>query len=518
MNKKINSIIIVGGGTSGWLSASYLAKRLGTNRPDGVAITLIEASDIPSIGVGEGTFPSLRTTMATIGVDEADFMRASDCAFKQGIKFVDWAHAPQNGKHQHYYHLFNFPRQMGGGIDLSPYWLQGAAPEGMPYAAAMTLQEQVCESALGPKRISDKAYSGPMNYAYHFDAGKLATYLKKTAKKLGVKQIIGKVTNVELGQNGEIASIKLEGGESYNAGLYLDCSGFSGLMISKALGAKSRDLSDTLFVDRALAVQLPYGEETPDIGSATLSTAHEAGWTWDIPLCDRRGIGYVYSSRYCDDQRAADILTAYAGLSDKGPSPRLLKMPTGFCETPWIKNCVGVGLAGGFLEPLEATGIAMIEAAIRLIADCFPRSGDTEVTAKLFNRAMGQRYENAVEFIKMHYYLTKRDDNDFWIDNKRPETAPQSLLDKLELWQTRVPCWADFDSSYDMFKLESYQYVLFGMNFRPDLSGSQSSMPYVSESAAEFEKIKAAALRAKRAMPDHRDLLKQIYTTGFEAG
>ena len=516
MREDINSIIIVGGGTSGWLSAAYLAKRLGTNRPDGVAITLIEASDIPTIGVGEGTFPSLRSTMATIGVDEADFMRESNSVFKQGIKFIDWQHAPVGNQHNHYYHLFNFPRKMGGGIDLTPYWLQGAAGQNKSFGAATTLQENICEHDLAPKRITDEPYSGPMNYAYHFDAGKLAEYLKKIAKQLGVKQIIGKVDGVELGGDGAITSLNVIDKGSYNAGLYIDCSGLFGVPISKAMGAKNRDLSDILFVDRALAIQVPNKDEQTSIESTTASTAQAAGWMWDIPLNDRRGMGYVYSSRHTDDTAAEAALRAYNGIAKGGPPMKLIKMPTGFCETPWIKNCVAVGLAGGFLEPLEATGIAMIEAGIQLIADYFPRDGNTDIVAKRYNKVMLQRYENAVEFIKMHYYLTKRTDTDFWIDNARAETAPAGLLEKLELWKTRVPQVSDFSSTYNMFMLESYQFVLLGMGYKPDLSGNMSSYPYMKQAKAEFEKIAMAAQRAGSAMPDHRGLIEKIYKTGFE--
>lgn len=517
MSTSVNNIIIVGGGTSGWLAAAYLARRLGTYRPDGVAITLVEASDIPTVGVGEGTFPSLRTTMATIGVDEAAFMKESGCAFKQGIKFVDWERSPDNGEHSHYYHLFNFPRLMGGGIDLAPYWLSGCARADVSFADAVALQEAVCEHRCGPKRITDAPYSGPMNYAYHFDAGRFAQFLKKTAISLGVKHVVGKVEDVALDETGAIDSINVSGHGALTAELYVDCSGFFGVLISKALNAPRRDLSEILFVDRALAVQVPYAHEDEPIASATISTAKEAGWIWDIGLDGRRGIGYVFSSRHTDEGRAEKIIRDYAGPAADELDLRLLKMPTGYCETPWMKNCVAVGLAGGFLEPLEATGIAMGEAAIRLIADYFPRDGEIEPTAKLFNRAMRERYENAVEFIKMHYYLTKRTDTEFWTDNARPESAPESLLEKLALWRTRPPNATDFSSVHDMFRRESYQYVLFGMGWRPNLSGNESAYPYMKEAAEEFHRIRTAAGRASDAMPDHRALLNDVYSGGFRS-
>ena len=513
MSGRIDNILIVGGGASGWLSAAYLARRLGTARPDGVKIKLIEASDIPTVGVGEGTFPSLRTTMATIGVDEAEFMRESSCSFKQGIQFIDWAHAPENGAHTDYYHLFNLPRLMGGAIDLAPYWCLDAE-DGASFAGAVSPQKRLCDAQRGPKRLTDEPYSGPFNYAYHFDAGRFAAYLKKIAVSLGVEHAIGKVDKVDLDEGGAVTGLHHAGGVE-RADLYIDCSGFFGVLIDKALGAPRRLVGDMLFVDRALALQAPYESGASSIASVTLSSAQEAGWIWDIGLDTRRGLGYAYSSAHTDEARAEDIIRAYAGAAADGLELRRIKMSTGYSLQPWTKNCVAVGLAGGFLEPLEATGIAMIEAAVRLIADYFPRSGDMASVAKLFNRAMVERYENAVEFIKMHYYLTKRTDTEFWIDNARGECAPDSLLEKLALWRRRAPSPTDFSSVHDMFKRESYQYVLYGMEHRSDLTDNEAAYPYRREARDEFTAVEVAAARAATALPDHRALLDDVYRRGF---
>lgn len=512
MGGRIDNIVIVGGGTSGWLSAAYLARRLGTWRPDGVKITLIEASDIPTVGVGEGTFPSLRTTMATIGVDEAEFMRESACSFKQGIKFIDWAEAPEGRRHSHYYHLFNFPRMMGGGIDLAPYWLLD--DQDRDFSAAVSPQAQLCDAMRAPKRLTDAPYSGPFNYAYHFDAGRFAAYLKKIAVSLGVTHLVGRVDHVHLGEDGAIAGLTVEGQGAVSADLYIDCSGFHGLLLDRTLAAPRCDVSDMLFVDRAVALQVPQ-EAGARVNSVTLSSAQEAGWLWDIGLNERRGLGYVYSSQHTDSEIAETTLRAYAGAAGEGLEARHLKMPAGYSLQPWTKNCVAIGLAGGFLEPLEATGIAMIEAAVRLVADYFPRDGEMAPVAALFNRAMTERYENAVEFIKMHYYLSGRRDTDFWIDNTRPETAPDSLHEKLALWRTRVPMASDFSSVHDMFRKESYQYVLFGMGRRPDLSGNLSAYPWGEAAAKEFAMVAAAAPKAETGMPDHAALLRDIKSKDF---
>ena len=509
----IDHILIVGGGTAGWLTAAYLARRLGTNRPDGVKITLIESSEIGIIGVGEGTFPTIQTTMRAIGVDEAAFMKGANATFKQGIKFVDWAEAPKRGKSRHYYHPFANPRLLNGGVDLAPYWLMAKGPGSL--ADAVTLQEKVCEAGRAPKRIDDPQYGGPMAYAYHFDASRLAGFLKDTAVALGVRRVLGNVQDVNLDEAGAIASLTTAEHGELKAGLYVDCTGFAGAMIGKALGAGWTDCGDTLFVDRALAMQVPYDRPDAPIATTTVSTAHEAGWTWDIGLPERRGIGYVYSSRHTDDARAEEVLRGYIGPAARTLTPRHLKLRIGYRETPWVKNCVAVGLSGGFLEPLESTGIVLIEAAAYLLAKAFPRSGGMEAPARLFNRAMTDRYLRAIDFLKLHYCLSRRTDNAFWTDNADPQTIPETLRDLLSMWRERPPNAFDFPNLHESFKWFNYQYVLYGMGHESDLTGNRSAYPHGALAAQEFQKVQQASHRAVAALPGHRALINEVYRNGF---
>ncbi len=514
----IDEVLIVGGGTAGWLTATLLAKRLGAAQPNGVKVTLIESSDIGTIGVGEGTFPTMRRTLRMIGVEEAEFMRECSAAFKQAIKFVDWEHPPANGRHSHYFHPFNLPHLMPMGIDMAPYWLMGLA-DGAIFSDAVTLQDKVVLERKAPKRISDAPYDGPMNYAYHLDAAKLASFLKKVGKELGVRHLIGNVERVEVNEAGSISAVHTKEHGVLTAGLYVDCSGFAGLLIGKALGEPWRDITHILFVDRAIAMQVPYDRPDAPIFPATISTAHESGWTWDIGLDARRGTGYCYSSRHVDDDRAEEILRAYNGAAAEKLSARRLKMPIGFRNRQWIKNCVAVGLSGGFLEPLESTGILQIEAAAHMIAEYFPRTGDDlERVARHFSYVMRRRYECAVDFIKMHFYLSKRRDHDFWIDNTDPASATDSLLEKLELWRHRPPNFLDFETTYESFKYQSWQYILLGMGFRPDLSSNDSAFPQRKEAAFEFRRVREATQKALQALPDHRALLDEIYTNGYRRG
>ena len=355
MSERIDDILIVGGGTAGWITAAFLARKLQTAKPGGVKITLIESPEIGIIGVGEGTFPSIQDTMRAIGVDEARFMRGANATFKQGIHFVDWARTPRNGQHSAYYHPFNNPRQLNGVIDLAPYWLMGLAGDA-PLSDAVTLQDKVCDAGKAPKRIDDPQYGGPLSYAYHFDAVKLAGLMAEVGVELGVKHLRGNVQEVRLDENGAIASVLTAEHGELKAGLYIDCTGFSAALIGKAMGVGWQDKNDVLFVDRAVAIQAPYDRPDAPLACTTISTAHEAGWTWDIGLPERRGTGYVYSSRYTDDDRAEQVLRDYIGPAAEPLGARLLKLKIGHRDKHWVKNCVAVGLSGGFLEPLESTG------------------------------------------------------------------------------------------------------------------------------------------------------------------
>jgi tryptophan halogenase len=505
-------ILIVGGGTAGWLTAAFLAKALGQG-PDGARITLVESSDIPTIGVGEGTFPTIAKTLASLGVDEAGFMRESSAAFKQGIKFVDWARASSADRHSYYYHPFALPRE-NEGMDLLPHWLVGDAGHGVSLADAVTLQERVCDAGRAPKRATDADFHGPMNYAYHLDAARFGAYLAKVAKSLGVEHRLGTVTHVDLDGQGAIAGVRTREHGLINARLYLDCTGFSSQLIGRALGVPFIDKNDVLFVDRAVTIQVPYDGRVA-IPPYTISTAHEAGWTWDIALRERRGVGYVYSSRHTDDTRAETVLRDYVGPAARTLPARQLKLQIGWRERHWVKNCVAVGLSGGFLEPLESTGIILIEAAAHLIAGLYQRNGGFESAARQFNTLMSARYERIVDFIKMHYFLTQRTDTAFWRENADPKSAPDSLLAHLDMWRHRPPSRFDFVMDHESFAPANYQFVLYGMGFRTQLAGSGASAGQVALARQEFARVRDAARRAVAALPAHRELLERLYQAGF---
>jgi len=513
--KPIKNVLIVGGGTAGWLTAAFLARTLGAGSPQGVRITLVESTDIGIIGVGEATFPSIRGTLAAIGIPEARFVRESNATFKQGIKYVDWVRPPGAPGTNHYFHPFSQPSQRPGGPELLPYWLLGAAGPGVAFAEAATMQKRIADASHAPKRASDGDFLGPMNYAYHFDAGRFAGLLATHAKSLGVTHVVATVERAELDADGAIAAVVTREAGALSADLYIDCTGFRAALIEGSLGSPLRAMNDVLFADRALALQVPYPRADTPIASYTIATAQEAGWTWDIGLQERRGVGYVYSSRHTDDARAEEVLRRHIGPASEALSPRLLKLRVGYRETQWVKNCVAVGLSGGFIEPLESSGIGLIETAAYLIGYLFPFNGDTAPVARMFNELMRQRYERIFDFVKMHYCLTQRTDTRFWIDNADPRSVPDSLRERLAMWRCRPPHRMDFITDVEMFLPASWQFILYGMEFETDLSPMRAMYPRIDEARREFEMIRKVSSHAIVDLPDHRALVEELCARGL---
>jgi len=512
----LRKILIVGGGTAGWLTANYLARLLRAVDPTSVQIELVESADIGILGVGEGTFPSIRGTLSAIGLDEARFLREATATFKQGIKFVDWVRTPgaQANARRHYFHPFSLPSQRGDAPELLQYWLLGAAAPGASFAESVTLQHSVVEASRAPKRRGDAPYQGRLNYAYHFDAARFAKLLAEHGRGLGVKHTIATVETVDLDEAGAIARVNTREAGAMSADLYIDCTGFRAALIGHALGSTFRSAKDTLFVDRAVAIQVPYERADSPIPSYTISTAHEAGWTWDIGLHTRRGVGYVYSTRHSDDTRAERVLRDYIGPAANGLNARLLKFEAGHRPVQWVKNCVAVGLSAGFVEPLESTGIGLIEIAAYLIAHLLPSDGEMTRVAKLFNDSMSARYGCIFDFIKMHYCLSQRRDSAFWIDNTDPASVPQTLQDRLAMWRCRPPHRLDFVTDIEMFLPASWQYILYGMEFRTDLQPMRAAYPQIDAARREFQMIRALGMHAANDLPDHRALVEELCAYG----
>lgn len=502
----IRSILVVGGGTAGWLTAAFLARTLGPQ----MAITLVESPALGVLGAGEGSSPSLRGTLATIGIPEAELVRDAGATFKQGIRFDHWVRPPGTPGHDHYLHPFSPPSQRPGGPELLPYWLLGQGSRDAAFAQAATMQKRVADARRAPKRDLDADYEGLMDYAYHFDATRLAALLAKAAQALGVQHRLARVQGAELHESGAIARVCTAELGALEADFYIDCTGQRALLIGEALGSKLRPLHHVLLADRALAVQLPYARPDAPIASYTIATAQEAGWTWDIGLQERRSVGYVYSSRHTSERRAETVLRAHVGAGVGELAVRQLKQPAGCRDVQWKRNCVALGAAAGFIEPLEASGIGLIETAAALVGCLFPFDGNLEPAAKRFNAVMKQRYERTVDFVKMHYCLTQRRDSAFWIENADTGTIPATLQERLSQWRCRAPHRLDFSADVEMYPPSSWQYVLYGMEFKTELGLARGALTRDADARQEFAMLQQVSERALADLPDHRAYVTRL--------
>ena len=512
MKSSVDNIAIVGGGSAGWLCATYLAKHFQSNRPGAVQISLIESEDVGTIGVGEGTMPSIRKILRFLDIDEKAFMKATSATFKQAIRFDDWLHLPTQNSRSSFYHTFQIPVAVNG-ESIAPYWIMSKEKHGKNYVDYATSQGQVCEAGLGPFISGFQQQSNALNYAYHLDVSQFGSFLKDLGTQYGVRHRIGHVTNVVMSADGNIDHLEVRDQEILAADLFIDCTGFAALLIEKKLGSLFLDQSSVLFCDRALTIKIPYEHPNAPVRPFTTSTAKANGWIWDIGLNHRRGIGYVYSSKYTDESEAQEVLMDYVGPAGKNLSSRTVPMRVGYRETPWVKNCIAIGLSAGFLEPLEATGIHQVEVSVSRLAKIFSRHGDLEYMSQQFNRYMKEWFKLVFDFIKMHYCLNRRNDSDFWIDNRNPETISDRLNHQLEMWRTRPTNQTDLGQGRPTFGHASYHQILFGLDFIPDLTGENFIYPFMKLADFRSSQIANRVSQELQSLPSHRDLINSIYAS-----
>src|SRR5579871_351203 len=512
MDQRIQSIVIVGGGTAGWLTAGIIAARHQGRMKAGFSVTLVESPTVPIIGVGEGTWPTLRTTLQKMGVSETDFFRHCNAAFKQGAQFARWTTGADDDA---YYHPLMLPQGFTQ-VNLAPHWLNRA--QGRTFCEAVCPQGTLCDDGLAPKMITTPEYQAVANYAYHLDAGKFAGFLQQhCTSKLGVRHVLADVSHVNVHENGDLRSVTTQQAGEISGDLFVDCTGFSSMLLGKTLGVPFKDCSDVLFCDAALALQVPYESPDAPMASHTISTAQSAGWIWDIGLPSRRGTGYVYSTRHCSDSDAHDTLMRYLGPQHTHLTPRKIPIRAGHRATFWKNNCVAIGLAAGFLEPLESSAIVLIELSAKLIAEHMPANRAVmDIIARRFNDVTHYRWGRIIDFLKLHYVLTKRDDTPFWRDNVDPATVPARLQNLLRLWKYQSPWFFDeFDRLEEVFPAASYQYVLYGMGFRTeveplDIVGDEPlATRLMNENLAVTKQMRSQ-------LPKNRDLMKKIYEYGLQ--
>jgi tryptophan halogenase len=462
-------VVILGGGTAGWMSAAAIRRRL---KPEDYAVTLIESDDIGTVGVGEATLPHIKLFNDMLGLDEAQFMRETRATFKIGIQFCGWDRPGDD-----YIHPFGAFGEPWGGVEFQHHWFRALQAGRRRHSlqdysyAVVAARNNAFEFPNEDKKSIRSTYA----YAYHFDAGLYAAFLRTWALKQGVHRIEGQVCDVKRNPtSGDVQELTLKSGERIAGDLFIDCSGFRSLLLGSVMGVAWRDWTHWLPCDRALAMPTQRaGELTP----YTRSTARRGGWMWRIPLQHRTGNGYVFSSQFINEGDArAELAAALVAATTPGTAaaqgaalpaePRLLRFSPGRRETAWHGNCVAIGLASGFLEPLESTSIYLIQAAVTDLINLMPRPGAAQDPRLMneFNRLNEMQYERIRDFLVLHYIANRRIGEPLW-DYVRSMPLPDSLAHKLALFRARasVPNY-----QYGLFARDSWLSVLIGQGIMPE--------------------------------------------------
>lgn len=499
-DKPIRRIVIVGGGTAGWMAAAPLAQRL-ARRPDAPCeVILVESPDIGTIGVGEATLPTIRYYNAALGLDADDFVRRTKASYKLGIEFKDWGHLGNR-----FFHGFG---DFGPSLDRHPshlFWLRMStqfdnmpALENWSVSSIMARKNKFVPPHTGTPSITD-AYS----YGYHFDAGLYANYLRDYAVAHGAQRLEGTVVEVEQHpESGFITAVKLRDGRRIEGDLFVDCSGFRGLLIEGALKAGYDDWSEQLPCNSALAVPCA---SAPALTPYTRSTAKEAGWVWRIPLQHRTGNGHVYCSRFIsDDEAAATLLSNLDGRALA--EPRLIRFQTGMRKLAWNRNVVALGLSSGFLEPLESTSIHLIQSGIQRLLDFFPDRGWSAIDRDEYNRQSRFDYERIRDFIILHYHLNQRTDSEYWKECANM-TIPDTLRHKMAMYRSHGRV-VRVDN--ELFSEVGWIQVFEGQNMPIDgyhpLADAQSE-----EDIAEYlESVRDVIAKCVDVMPSHNDYIARM--------
>ncbi len=497
---RVRRVVIVGGGTAGWMTAAALAKVIGTRE---MTITLVESDAIGTVGVGEATIPPIALFNKLLGIDEDQFVRETKATFKLGIEFVDWRQLGHR-----YLHSFGLFGVDMNGIPFTHYWLramrEGRADDRDRFNAEA---EAARQGRFGRTPPNAPATMPRINYAFQFDAGLYAAFLRRFAEERGVVRVEGRVVAVARdGEGGLIASLGLEDGRDVAGDLFIDCSGFRGLLIEEALGTGYEDWSRWLPANRAVAAPsrrvgplLPY----------TRATARDAGWQWRIPLQHRTGNGYVFSDAFISEAAATDELLANL---DAAPlqEPRVLRFVTGRRRRQWVGNCLALGLAGGFLEPLESTSIHLVQAGISKLLSFFPQGRARPEVIDRYNREMDLLYEGIRDFLVAHYVLTERDDTPFW-RHCRAMAVPDTLAEKLALFEARGEVMV---GGAELFREANWFAVLQGQGMTPaDYHPVADAMP-AEILDDRLGRIRAGVADRVAGLPRHEDFVARCCAGG----
>lgn len=506
MAKPIQSLTIVGGGTSGWLAAAFLAQLCQNELRDGsMAITLIESPNIPKIGVGEASAPGLPNTFRAIGLDERKFIKEANATFKLSGYFDGW-NVDAEGRPKRWVNSFMSVPSIAG---RSPgyFYLKYGRGEGLEFSNSISACPEAIDAKRGPRPLNARDYESMLLYAYHMDAMVVADQLRDISVSLGVRHIRDDVTAVNLDERGYVASLGLKEQGQHPIEFVIDATGFAGLIINKALGEPFQPFDKYLVNDRAAVVQIPH-EDPTQIAPITQAIAMSAGWRFSVPLYNRIGTGYIFSSKFTSDDEAITELKQHIGAQADGKDPRIIPMRIGKTRRSWVKNCVAIGLSSGFAEPLEATAIHSVDLAVRWLYAHFPDSDFSPALRKSYNRLVDEFYAEVIDFIVLHFHLNNRTDSEYWVAAREETPIPDSLAENLELWRHKMPRPSDFKTEH-FFNTNTYLAALMGKGFYDDIT---LDLPGVIE--ADWRQF-IAARRAQNQqivnqLPGHYELLQNI--------
>ena len=497
----LKSIVIVGGGSAGWMTAAALSSLL---NPDDVDITLVESEAIGTIGVGEATIPDMINFNQILGISEDEFMKATNATFKLGIEFKNWGR-----KGDSYFHPFGSHGADMQGIDFHQFWLYSrksgnpAAYEDYSICSAAAKDHKFFFPSQDPRSVLSK-----LGYAYHFDATLYAKFLRNYAEKRGVKRIEGKVETITQNHDtGHIETLTLESKKIINGELFFDCTGFRSLLLSKTLGVEFTDWSHWLPCNSAQAIAC---EAQGPLLPYTKATAKKAGWQWRIPTQQRTGNGHIYSSEFISDQEAGDELLATLDGAAIG-SPKQLRFKTGRQQKFWEKNCISIGLSGGFLEPLESTSIYLIQMGISRFISLYPDASISPIVRDEYNNQMSLLFDHVRDFIILHYCATEREDTSFWAYCKNM-SLPDSLVHKIELFKESGRIFRYED---ELFTKPSWSAVLLGQNIFPRVTDPiVTSLPQ-EQVQKSLMSMQSGIKSAVDKMPTHAQFINKYCQTNI---
>jgi tryptophan halogenase len=493
MTNNIKKVVVVGGGTAGWMSAALLKRVL----RDTIDIELVESEDIGIVGVGEATIPPIQLLNTVLGLDEREFLRETKASIKLAIRFENW-----RVQGEQYYHTFGAPGRSQAFCHFHHFWTRAQQLGHETNLWDYDLNYLCAEAGRFAKlQVNDPVWE--MQYAYHFDASLYGQYLRKYSERLGVKRTEGMIEEVNVNpESGFVETLKLKDGTELSGDFFVDCSGTRGLLISQALETEYEDWGHWLLCDRAMAVP---SERFDTTSPFTRSIAHSAGWQWRIPLQHRNGNGLVYSSEHYSDDQAADILLNNLESEALG-DPKIIPFRTGRTKRQWNKNVVAVGLSSGFLEPLESTSIHLIQSAIVRLITFFPHAGVTDELMEEYNRQSRLEFEYIRDFIILHYHLTERDDSDFW-RYTRDMNVPDRIKEKTDLFRATGTLVKE---NFDIFLESSWLQVMLGQGIMP-----QDYHPLADSLSEEqlLEKLKntrETKLQPMEKIPAHDEFLEMF--------